>query len=88
MQTPKTISFLDIENIDMPKEVKNAFRMVMESLQKNHRYIFNDLQIRQVNDNGMAATEGKKPEIVFNIDDDTYYGCTTSGSPATWAALH
>lgn len=43
---------------------------------------------KQVNDAGMAATNGVAGEIVFNIADSKFYGCTTTGTPATWAAFH
>lgn len=44
---------------------------------------------RQVNDSGpMTATNGTAGEIVFNIADSKFYGCTVTGTPATWAALH
>jgi hypothetical protein len=43
---------------------------------------------RQVNDVGMAATDGVIGEIVFNTADTKFYGCTTSGTPATWAAFN
>jgi len=33
----------------------------------------------------VAGTEG---ELVYCTTDNTFYGCTVSGDPATWAALH
>lgn len=44
--------------------------------------------VRQVNDDNMDATAGTEGEIVYNQDDDKFYGCTATGDPATWAALH
>lgn len=44
---------------------------------------------RQVNDAGpMTATAGTAGEVVFNTANSTFYGCTVTGSPATWVALH
>lgn len=43
---------------------------------------------RQVDDDSMDATNGTEGEIVYNLDDDTFYGCTTTGTPATWSALN
>jgi hypothetical protein len=45
------------------------------------------LQPRTVNDAGMTSTDGTAPEIVYNAADSTYYGCTVTGSPATWVAF-
>lgn len=42
----------------------------------------------RVDDAGMNATNGTEGEIVFNEDDNIFYGCTTTGSPATWTAFH
>ncbi|MHA1353744.1 MAG: hypothetical protein ACTSR1_01030 [Candidatus Heimdallarchaeota archaeon] len=43
---------------------------------------------RQVSDAGMNNTDGTEGEIVYNIVDNKFYGCTSGGSPATWAAFH
>ena len=43
---------------------------------------------KKVDDNAMDATNGTEGEIVYNQDDNTFYGCTTTGTPATWAAFH
>jgi len=44
---------------------------------------------RQVNDAGpMTGTNGTEGEIVYNTADNKFYGCTTTGTPATWAAFH
>jgi hypothetical protein len=44
---------------------------------------------RQVNDAGpMTATTGVEGEIVYNLANDKFYGCTSTGAPATWAAFH
>lgn len=44
---------------------------------------------RQVTDAGpMTATNGTIGEIVFNLSDSKFYGCTVTGTPATWAAFH
>ncbi len=46
-------------------------------------------QVRQVTDAGpMTATDGSVREIVYNTSDSKFYGCTTTGSPATWSALN
>jgi hypothetical protein len=42
----------------------------------------------QVDDDAMDATNGTEGEMVFNLDDNTFYGCTVTGTPATWAAFH
>lgn len=43
----------------------------------------------QVTDAGpMTATNGTEGEIVYNLSDDKFYGCITTGTPATWAAFH
>lgn len=45
--------------------------------------------VRTVNDAGpMTATNGTVAEIVFNSADSKFYGCTVSGTPATWSALN
>ena len=45
--------------------------------------------VRSVTDAGpMTATAGTQKEIVFNTSDSKFYGCTVTGSPATWAAFH
>ena len=43
---------------------------------------------RQVNDNAMDATDGTEGEIVYNQDDNKFWGCTVTGTPATWAAFN
>jgi len=43
---------------------------------------------KQVNDDAMDATAGTEGEIVYNLDDDKFYGCTATGDPATWAAFN
>ena len=44
---------------------------------------------RAVTDAGpMTATAGTAGEIVRNTSDNKFYGCTVTGSPATWAALN
>ena len=43
---------------------------------------------KQVDDDAMDATDGTEGEIVYNLDDDKFYGCTATGTPATWAAFH
>ena len=44
---------------------------------------------KQVTDAGpMTATNGTIGEIVFNTSDSKFYGCTVTGTPATWAAFH
>ena len=42
----------------------------------------------QVDDDAMDATNGTEGEVVFNLDDNIAYVCTTTGTPATWTALH
>jgi hypothetical protein len=45
--------------------------------------------VRSVTDAGpMTATNGTVGEIVFNTFDTKFYGCTITGTPATWAAFH
>jgi len=45
--------------------------------------------VRSVTDAGpMTATAGTVAEIVYNTSDSKFYGCTVTGSPATWAALN
>lgn len=45
--------------------------------------------VKSVTDAGpMTATAGTVAEIVFNTSDSKFYGCTVTGSPATWAALN
>lgn len=46
------------------------------------------LIVRTVADGDMDATAGTVAEVVFNSADSKFYGCTVSGSPATWAALN
>jgi len=36
----------------------------------------------------MDETNGTEGEIVYNLDDNKFYGCTSTGTPATWAAFH
>jgi len=45
--------------------------------------------VRSVTDAGpMTNTNGTQSEIVFNTSDSKFYGCTITGTPATWAALN
>ncbi len=44
--------------------------------------------LRQVNDDAMDATNGTEGEMLYNRDDNIFYGCTVTGTPATWAAFH
>jgi hypothetical protein len=45
--------------------------------------------VKSVTDAGpMTATNGTVAEIVFNTSDSKFYGCTVTGTPATWAALN
>lgn len=47
------------------------------------------LIVRAVTDAGpMTATNGTAGEIVRNTSDNKFYGCTATGTPATWAALN
>jgi len=43
---------------------------------------------KQVDDGAMDATDGTEGEIVYNQNDNKFYGCTATGTPATWAALN
>ena len=43
---------------------------------------------KQVNDAGMDETNGTVGEIIFNTADTKFYGCTVTGTPATWAAFN
>lgn len=43
---------------------------------------------KSVTDAGpMTATAGTVGDIVFNISDSHFYGCSVTGSPATWVLL-
>jgi hypothetical protein len=45
--------------------------------------------VKSVTDAGpMTATNGTVGEIVFNTSNTKFYGCTATGTPATWAALN
>lgn len=47
------------------------------------------MKVRTVSDAGpMTATAGTVAEIVFNSSDSKFYGCTVTGSPATWVAFN
>lgn len=47
------------------------------------------MEVRQVTDAGpMTATNGTVREIVFNTSDSKFYGCSVTGTPATWVALN
>jgi len=47
------------------------------------------LKITVVDDAGpMTATNGTEGMLVYNDSNDTVYVCTTTGTPAIWAALH
>lgn len=46
------------------------------------------LIVRTVNNAGMSATNGTVAEIVYNSNDSKFYGCTVTGTPATWSALN
>jgi len=44
--------------------------------------------VKTVNDAGpMTATNGTVAEIVFNSADTSFYGCSVTGTPATWVKL-
>jgi hypothetical protein len=46
------------------------------------------LIVKSVTDAGpMTTTNGTVGEIVFNISDSGFYGCTVTGTPATWVKL-
>lgn len=45
--------------------------------------------LKSVTDAGpMTATNGTVGEIVYNTSDSKFYGCTVTGTPATWTALN
>lgn len=45
--------------------------------------------VKSVTDAGpMTATNGTVAEIVYNTSNSKFYGCTITGTPATWAALN
>ena len=45
--------------------------------------------VRSVTDAGpMTATNGTVAEIVWNTSDSKFYGCSVTGTPATWVALN
>jgi hypothetical protein len=45
--------------------------------------------VRSVTDAGpMTATNGTVAEIVYNTSNSKFYGCTVTGTPATWSALN
>ena len=43
---------------------------------------------RQVTDEGMDGTDGTEGEILYNLFDDKFYGCTVTGTPATWSVFN
>jgi len=43
--------------------------------------------VKTVNDAGMDGTNGTVAEIVFNSSDISFYGCSVTGTPATWVKL-
>ena len=43
---------------------------------------------RAVDDAGMDETDGTEGEIVYNQDDNGFWGCTVTGTPATWSAFN
>jgi hypothetical protein len=89
MKTGKALDLPSFDGAKNPEELSLRLIALVERLQANHRNVYNDLMIRQVNDAGMAATAGKEGmDIVYNQADNKYYGCTVTGSPATWAAFH
>jgi len=45
--------------------------------------------VKSVTDAGpMTATNGTVAEIVYNTSDSKFYGCTVTGTPATWVAFN
>jgi len=47
------------------------------------------MSVGKVTDAGpMTNTNGSQGDIVFNISNSKFYGCTLSGTPATWVAFH
>lgn len=47
------------------------------------------MAVGKVTDAGpMTATAGTQGDIVFNISNSKFYGCTVTGNPATWSALN
>lgn len=46
------------------------------------------LLLREVNSAGMTAVAGTKRELVYNLNDNKVYVCTTTGSSASWSALN
>lgn len=47
------------------------------------------MTVGSVTDAGpMTATNGTQGDIVFNTSNSKFYGCTVTGTPATWVALN
>jgi len=36
----------------------------------------------------MEETNGTEGEIIYNLFDNKFYGCTATGTPATWSVLN
>jgi hypothetical protein len=72
-----------IPDTDIAYDIGSATKRVKDV------HIGGRLNVGKVTDAGpMTATAGTVGDIVFNTSNLKFYGCTVTGSPATWAALN
>lgn len=70
-------------------DADNTYDIGSSSKKIKDLHVGGRLNVGKVTDAGpMTATNGTAGDIVFNISDTKFYGCTVTGSPATWAALN
>lgn len=70
-------------------DTDNAYDIGSASKKIKDLHVGGRLNVGKVTDAGpMTATAGTVGDIVFNTSNSKFYGCTATGSPATWAALN
>lgn len=70
-------------------DTDNAFNLGSSDYRLKDVNVGGRLNVGKVTDAGpMTNTNGVVGDIVFNTSNSKFYGCTSSGTPATWAALN
>ncbi len=70
-------------------DIDNGGDIILGNASTNTISCTGRLVVRSVTDAGpMTNTAGTFGEIVVNTSDNKFYGCTVTGTPATWSALN
>lgn len=74
---------------DFLPDADNTYDIGSPSAKIKDLHVGGRLNVGKVTDAGpMTATDGTVGDIVFNTSNSKFYGCTVSGTPATWVAFH